>query len=254
MLRIFLILSLAVSLAGVVFSFMLKDKVTQLSDTLVATRGERDAAVADATQSKAAEKKAVAAEKAAKEELEGTKQELAGKTASLNDVEAQLTKTAKDLQETTTARDTAQRELAQWRATGIRPDQILALKAEGQRLLAERDAFAEEKKVMGREIARLNDELSVYRGPNSEVRMADVRGKVVGVDGKFQFLTLDKGSDDGLRQNGKMIVTRGDNLVAKVQLVRVEARSAVANLLPDWNKGDVQANDTVMTSYEALGR
>lgn len=254
MLRIFLILSLAVSLAGVVFSFVLKDKVTQLSDTLVTTRGERDTAISDATQAKAAEKKAVAAEKAAKEELEGTKQELATKTAALNDVEAQLTKTAKDLQETTTARDIAQRELAAWKATGVRVDQILALKAEGQRLLAERDAFAEEKKVMTREINRLNDELAVYRGPSTEVRMADVRAKITGVDGKFQFITLDKGSDDGLRQNGKMIVTRGENLVAKVQLVRVEPRSAVANLLPDWVKGDVQADDTVMTSYEALSK
>ena len=84
--------------------------------------------------------------------------------------------------------------------------------------------------------------------------MADVRAKITGVDGKFQFITLDKGSDDGLRQNGKMIVTRGENLVAKVQLVRVEPRSAVANLLPDWVKGDVQADDTVMTSYEALSK
>lgn len=254
MLRIFLILSLVVSLAGVVFSFVLKDKVTYLSDTLVATRGERDAAVADASQARSAEKKALAAEKAAKDELEGTQQELAVKTATLNDVEGQLTRTAKELEETKIARDTAQRGLAQWVATGVQVDQIVALKAEGQRLLAERDAFAEEKKVMGREIVRLNDELDVYRGRSTEVQMPDVRGEIVGVDGKFQFITLDKGSEDGLRQNGKMIVTRGENLVAKVQLVRVEPHSAVANLLSDWVKGDVQAGDKVMTSYEALSK
>ncbi len=252
MLRIFLILSLAVSLAGVVFSFVLKDKVNLLSETLLTTRGERDTAITEATTAKASEKKAVAAEKAAKEELEGTKQELAVKTATLNDVEGQLAKTAKDLQETITARDTAQRRLAQWDATGVKVEQIVALKAEGQRLIGERDAFAAENKVMAREIVRLNDELDVYRGRTTEVQMPDVHANITAVDGKFQFVTLDKGSEDGLRQNGKMIVTRGENLVAKVQLVRVESRSAVANLLSDWVKGDVQAGDKVMTSYEAL--
>jgi len=254
MLRIFLILSLAVSLAGVVFSFVLKDKVTTLSEALVTTRGERDTAVTEATQAKAAEKKAVAAEKAAKEELEGTKQELATKSATLSDVEGQLTRTAKELEETKVARDTAQRRLAQWDATGVKVEQILALKAEGQRLLAERDAFAEEKKVMAREITRLNDELDVYRGKTTEVQMPDVRAEITGIDTNFQFITLDKGAEHGLRQNGKMIVTRGDDLVAKVQLVRVEPRSAVANLLNEWTKGEVKSGDKVMTSYEALSK
>jgi len=254
MLRIFLILSLAVSLAGVVFSFVLKDKVTTLSENLLTTRGERDTAVSEATQAKAAEKKAVAGEKAAKEELEATQQELAVKTAALNDVEGQLAKTAKDLQETTVARDIAQRRLAQWDATGVKVEQIVALKTEGQRLIAERDAYAAEKKVMGREITRLNDELDVYRGRTTEVQMPDVRAQITAVDSKFQFITLDKGSEDGLRQNGKMIVTRGENLVAKVQLVRVESRSAVANLLSDWVKGDAIVGDKVMTSYEALAK
>lgn len=254
MLRIFLILSLAVSLAGVVFSFVLKDKVTTLSETLVTTRGERDTAINDANQARAAEKKAVAAQKAAVEELETTKQDLAVKTATLNDTEARLTKTAKDLEETTAARDIAQRRLAQWDATGVKVDQIVALKAEGQRLLAERDAFAEEKKVMAREITRLNDELDVYRGKTTEVQMPDVSAQITGIDGKFQFVTLNKGSEDGLRQNGKMIVTRGETLVAKVQLVRVEPRSSVANLLADWTKGEVQQGDKVMTSYEALSK
>jgi hypothetical protein len=72
------------------------------------------------------------------------------------------------------------------------------------------------------------------------------------VDGNYQFVTLDKGAEDGLKPNGKMIITRDNALVAKVQLVRVEARTSVANLLPEWTKGDVKANDRIMTSYEAL--
>ena len=75
---------------------------------------------------------------------------------------------------------------------------------------------------------------------------------------KHLFKRLDieglRGLEAGLRQNGKMIITRGDNLVAKVQIVKVESRSSVANLLPDWTKGSVQSGDVVMTSYEARAK
>ncbi|MCK6501248.1 MAG: hypothetical protein L6Q38_17350, partial [Nitrospira sp.] len=65
MLRIFLILSLAVALAGVAISFVLKDKVHTLSEERTRFRDERDNAVNEATQAKAAEKKAKDAEKVA---------------------------------------------------------------------------------------------------------------------------------------------------------------------------------------------
>lgn len=254
MLRIFLVLSLAVSLAGVAFSFVLKDKVTSLSEQRDTFRTERDEANNQAAQARAAEKKAKDAEKLARTELETTQQELAAASSKLSDVEGQLTKTARELEETKVSRDTAQRSLAQWLALNVKPDQILSLKAEAQRLQGERDAFAEEKKVMGREISRLTTELDIYRGKSTEIAMPDVKGKVTRIDNNFQFVVLDKGLDDGLKQHGKMIITRGDSLIAKVQLVQVDPRSAVANLMPDWKRGEIQVGDQIMTSYEALNR
>jgi hypothetical protein len=254
MLRIFLVLSLAVALAGVAFSFVLKDKVHSLTEQRDTFKSERDKANTEAAQAKNAERKAKDAEKAAKAELETTSQELASTKSKLGEVEGQLTKTAKDLEESKVSFSTASRELAQWKAAGVKVEEIVALKTLGQRLIAERDAIAEEKKVMGREIRRLNDELDVYRGKSLEVAMPDVHGKITSVDSNYQFVVLDVGSDNGLKQNGKMIVTRGGNLVGKLQLVRVDPRSAVANLLPEWKRGDVQAEDQVMTSYEALSK
>jgi outer membrane murein-binding lipoprotein Lpp len=254
MLRIFLILALAVSLAGVAFSFVLRDKVGALSTQRDNLIGERDQAVQDATQAKANEKKARDAEKAAKADLETTQQELTATTTRLNEATGQLEQRSRELEETKVVRDTAQRELAAWKATGIQPNQINSLKAEAARLQTERDAFAEEKKVMGREIARLNEELDVYRGRTAEIVMPDVKGRITSVDAKYQYVVLDKGAEDGLRPNGKMIITRGENLVGKVQLVRVEPRSAVANLLANWTRAEVQAGDQVMTSYEALAK
>ena len=254
MLRIFLILSLAVSLAGVAFSFVLKDNVTRLTtqrDTLIV---ERDNAVNEATQAKAARKKAEDAEKVAKADLETAQGELAAKTATLNDTTAQLEKTAKDLEATTAARDTAQRELAAWKATGVKVDQINALKGEAARLKEERDAFAEEKRVMGREIARLNEQLDVYRGRITEVIMPDVRAMVTAYDSNHKFVVLDKGGEDGLRTYGKMVLLRGEDLLARVQIVRLEPHFAIANLLSAAPGAEIRNGDRAMTSYEALAK
>jgi len=254
MLRIFLVLSLAVALAGVAFSFVLKDKVHSLTEQRDTFKTERDKANNDAAQAKSAEKKAKDAEKVAKTELEAAKTELASASSKLNETESTLTKTAKELEETKVARDTAQRALARWDATGVKVEQIVALRNEGQRLISEANALKEEKKVMSREITRLTDEINVIKGPRTEIAMPDVRGKIKSVNADYQFVVLDVGSENGLKQNGKMIITRGGSMIAKVQLVRVEANSSVANLLPDWKKGDVQKDDEVMTSYEALAK
>lgn len=254
MLRIFLILSLAVALAGVAFSFVLKDKVGALTEQRNTFKDEKEKAMADAAASKNAEKKAKDGEKKAKDELDSTKTELTAATTRLTEVEATLTKAAKDLESTRVDRDTAQQALAKWNAIGVKVDQVVALKTESQRIVAERDVLVEEKKVMNREILRLNDKLGVYEGKAGEVAMKDIKGKVISVDGNYQYVVLDIGSEAGLRQNGKMIITRGENLIGKVQLVKVEARTAIANLLPDWTKGSVQKDDVVMTSYEALAK
>lgn len=254
MLRIFLILSLAVALAGVAFSFVLKDKVTLMSEERTRFRDERDVARNEATEARANERKARDAEKVARESLEAMEQDFTITRNRLGETEAQLTRTAQDLEETRVVRDTAQRQLARWLALRIQPDEIANLQAEHRRVQDERDAFAEEKRVMGREIVRLNDELDIYRGKTTEVMMPDVRGKITAVDGSLNYVILNIGSDNGLRQNGKLIVTRDNGLVAKVQLVRVEPDSSIANLLPDWVNGEVQAGDVVMTSYEALAR
>ncbi len=254
MLRIFLILSLAVALAGVAFSFVLKDKIGALTEQRDTFRTEKEQAIADATTARSAEKKAKDAEKKAKDELETTKTDLAAATTRLTETEGQLTKTAKELEDTKVVRDTAQAENARWKAIGLKIEQVLALKGDNQRLVAQRDAFAEEKKVMGREIVRLNDELTLYKGPPREIAMPDIRGKVTAVNGDYQFVILDIGTESGLRQNGKLIITRGNDLIGKAQLVKVEPRTSVANLLPEWTRGNVQAGDMVMTSYEALAK
>ncbi|MBX3746457.1 MAG: hypothetical protein KF833_14210 [Verrucomicrobiae bacterium] len=254
MLRIFLILSLAVALAGVVVSFVLKDKAQVLSEQRDTFRDERDRAVAAETRARDSERQAREAEKSAKDELELVQQELTVTTTRLNETDGLLARRSQELQETIVSRDTAQRRLSRWEALGIEPEQIANLQSRTERLAAERDAFAAEKQVMGREIARLSEELDLYRGKITEVQMPDVRGLVTAVDGNYQFVVLDRGAEDGLKRNGKMIITRGETLVAKAQLVRVEARSAVANLMPDWVQDQVQAGDQVMTSYEALPR
>lgn len=254
LLRIALIIALAVAVAGLGLSFVLRQRVNDLSAQRDQFRTERDEAQQAERQAKTETAQAKKEAKEASDKLAETEQQLADVTKKATELEERGTRLASDLERTTTERNTAQQKLARWEATGIQPDQILDVKAEARKLKAERDAYAEEKTVMSREIARITEKLHIYEGVITEVTMPDVRGAVVAFDKQYRFVVLNLGSDQGLKETGKMVVSRNGNLVAKVQLVRVEPQRAVGNIMSDWANAEVQAGDEIMTSYEALAR
>jgi hypothetical protein len=43
-----------------------------------------------------------------------------------------------------------------------------------------------------------------------------------------------------------MLVNRDGRLVAKVQITRVEANRAIANIMPEWKQDDVLEGDQVV--------
>jgi delta 1-pyrroline-5-carboxylate dehydrogenase len=254
LLRVMLIIALAAGLAGVGVTFLLKDKVTQLSLQRDQFKTDMETAQAEAARERQTARKATEEAKAATEKLASTEAALAEAAAGREAAESRAARLGADLERTTGERNTAQRDLAAWRATGLTPDRIEAVRREAERFKAERDAFAEEKKVMSREIARLDEEIKVFKGEITEIPLPDIRAKVEAVDNNYRFVVINKGSEDGLKENGKLIINRDGQLVAKVQIVRLEPRRLIANLLPDWQRSDVREGDDVITSYEALVR
>jgi cell shape-determining protein MreC len=131
-------------------------------------------------------------------------------------------------------------DLSVWTALGITTEQIRAL----QQQLA---SFQAENTFLVHENSALQYKLSLYLGPEKEVKMPpNLSGKVLNVDPRFQFVVLNIGSDQGVAQGGKLLISRNGNLVGKLRVTSVEPQSSIANILADWKVADVREGDQVI--------
>ena len=73
-----------------------------------------------------------------------------------------------------------------------------------------------------------------------------LKGKIIAVDPKYEFVVLNIGLDDGVLARGEMLVNRSGKLVAKVRILTAEPHRSVANVLPDWKQGEIMEGDIVL--------
>jgi hypothetical protein len=253
MLRIFLIIAVVAGLAGLFGAYQAGEKIKTITS-------ERNDAQEKAKVAQTAETKAKSEAKKAKDEADKAKSALATTTENLktttaraeqqekraNDLETKLTKSEQD-------RVTAQQQLAAWNALSIPVDQVRNLQVELRKTVEERDAFAEEKKILVRNLTVVQAELDKFKGKDAEVKLpAGLKGKVLAVDTKYEFVVLDVGSNQGVLERGKMAVSRDGKLVAKLKIYSTEPNRSIANIMRDWRQLEVKEGDTVFTSYEAL--
>jgi len=109
-----------------------------------------------------------------------------------------------------------------------------------------------EKGVMQREIVRIGAELAKFKDPETFVPLrADLKGKVVDVDPKWDFVVLNIGDEQGAIQDGEMLVSRDGKLVAKVIISRVEKDYCIANVVTGWKLGEMIEGDDVSPAHPA---
>ena len=194
-----------------------KDDLTQTQQQLTDTQAQRDKAVADAkTQTKRAD-----------------------------DLEDKLTKTTQD-------RDDAQAKLAAYQATGLTADQVGGLNKALKSTQNELEAVKEENGVLQRTVGRLTAQIYELIGTNYVVTLrADLKGKIVAVDPKWDFVVLNIGGDQGVLNDGEMLVSRDGRLVAKVIVRSVQKDRSIANVVPGWQLGDIIEGDEVTPAHPA---
>lgn len=250
MLRLALIFALLASIAVVGVSMLVtQPAVTKLSedlkstkDTLATTQAAKSKAEADARAAKAN------SDKIAKE-LSETKQELETASNEATMQHSRADKLNSELTKVTISKNKAEEEVAKWEATGIRPEAIRQLQVD---LKSEKEAKAvanAENKVLNHKINNLEARLDRYEGDGTRVvEMPGLKGTVVAVDPKWNFVLLDTGANQGAKENGVVMVRRGDKLLAKARITRVEADRSYANLLADWTQGGsaVAVGDVVL--------
>jgi DNA repair exonuclease SbcCD ATPase subunit len=192
-------------------------------------------------------------------ELKQTKAELEATAAAKEKADAEVAaqtkradKLTEDLNKTRQERDTAQQDLAAYKATGVTPQQILGFNAELKKLQDNLSVADIENKVLMKKVKKLDTELLGYRDPNFFVSLpASLKGKVLVADPKWNFVVLDVGEDQGVLERGELLVNRNGRLVAKVVVRSVQKDRSIANVMPGWELGGVMEGDLVIPAHPA---
>ncbi len=250
LLRICLIVAIVGGLAAGALSFI------KVQDIIVTTRAARDQWHSQFDSEHKSRVTAEASLKKTKAELDTTKKDLATTKGQLDDANAKVadldkknTDLTAELDKTRADRDTAQQELEQWHLIpgGLKPPQITALIDELAKAKQARDAYIAENKILNNNVVDLNDRWNKFFGNNAPVILpAGLKGKVVAVDPKFDFVILDIGKDQGVLERGEMMVEKDGRLLGKVRIAGVEKDSCIANILPDWKRGEIMEGDEVL--------
>ncbi|HOX03975.1 MAG TPA: hypothetical protein P5555_17040 [Candidatus Paceibacterota bacterium] len=172
--------------------------------------------------------------------------ELARVSARAIQQEQRANRAAAELETTTKERNLAQAELASWRATGLSPDQIKGVVDDLKSANEKIDVYEKEKDVLARNNKKLSMELAKVLRPNVDPEMQPMKGRVLAVDGKWNFVVVDIGSEQGAVERGVLLVNRDGKLVGKVRLTSVERNRSVANIIPEWKQAEFMEGDQVL--------
>jgi hypothetical protein len=254
LIRISLIIAILAALgAGVVNFVVVKDKIGALTTDRNTQRDGWHETSRQLEQTNVVLVKTQGTLKQTQQELADTQSErdkaIATATAQTKRADDLTDKLAKATQE----RDAAQNDLAAYQATGVKAEDIGKLT---KSLKDAQDAIVvanQEKMVLSRTITRLTNELAKVTGTEDYVvkLRPDLKGKILVVDPKWDFVVLNIGEDQGVLQDGELLVSRDGKLVAKVVVRSIEKDRCIANIVPGWKLGEVIEGDEVSPAHPA---
>jgi myosin heavy subunit len=197
-------------------------------------------------------KKTTAALDQTKKDLDATKKERDTALASVESLKKQaatlqdnLTKSDKDLSE-------AKILLDQYHQAFKTPQEALSVAKDMRALQDRMDVVEDEKKVLQRQLTRVQAELDTYKNPTKPIPLpATLVGKVLVSDPKWDFVVINVGDEQGALENGELLVNRDGKLVAKLKITSVQKDRCIANVLPGWKLGEVLEGDQVIPAYPA---
>lgn len=253
LLRISLIVAILAGLGAGVVSYL------QVSDQIPALTKQRD-------DENSAKKTALTELASTKTNLKKTQAELATTLTELTDTKGERDKAvvraeaqskradevADKLVKVSSERDEAQNSLAAFTVIGLTSEQVFKLNKSLKDARAEIEVANGEKIVLLHKIGTLTNELAKYVGSDNVIKLrADLRGKILNVDPKWDFVVLNIGEDQGVISDGELLVSRQGKLVGKVVIRSVQKDRSIANLIPGWKLGEIIEGDEVCPAHPA---
>ena len=253
LIRISLIVAIVAALAaGTLNIFQVRDKIT----TLISQRDDEHTHRVAAETDRENTKKELAK---TKDVLTQTQQELTDtktqRDKAVAEADVQI-KRASDLSDKLAKKtqefNDSQIQLAAYTVTGLTPDQVMSLSKTLKNTQTALDVAKEENIVLQRTVGRLNNQLAGFIGTNYVVKLrANLKGKIIAVDPKWDFVVLNIGEDQGVLEDGEMLVSRDGKLVAKVIVRSIQKGHSIANVVPGWRLGDMVEGDEVTPAHPA---
>ena len=251
MVRILLVVTLiALGGAGYIAFNNVKGTITGLNNELADTqdnldRTQRDLAKSQKTQEEAEQKMAVAQgqSETAQAALRQAQARLVAQTQRADQHKDDLDKTTAELVDT-------RNKYQSWKGFEQQygtQSQIKGKLAAYDEVSDQSDQFAVENGILLGQVQKLGVELARYTGSSVKVSLpGNLHGKVTAVDAQFDFVVLDIGENQGVREHGELLVSRGEKLVGKIRVLDVKKDYSIANILPDWKQGEIQTGDLVI--------
>ncbi|QSR86950.1 hypothetical protein EM20IM_00825 [Candidatus Methylacidiphilum infernorum] len=111
--------------------------------------------------------------------------------------------------------------------------------------------LVKEKLALEESLAKATNELNRLKQASPAVARAvsmrtGIRGKIVSVNRNWNFVVLNIGEKDGLVENGELEVFRNKQFLGKIKIVSTEPSTAVADIVMDSLKGNIQPGDDVV--------
>lgn len=253
LIRISLVIAIILGLAATGLNVaMVKEKITELQRKLSDETEAHKKFEGLYTQTKSDLDKTNAVLKTTQETLKATEEEKTKAVAEAAAQQKRADKLTDDLKKTQGERDDAQRELAAYKATGLSAQQVANARNEIKSLQTSISEQQLVNRTLDQKVTKLQNELDVYTHPDKHVMLrADLKGKVLVADPKWNFVVLNIGEDQGVLKYGELLVNRNGRLVAKIKVSTVEKDRCVANVIPGWQLGEVMEGDAVIPAYPA---
>jgi Tfp pilus assembly protein PilE len=248
LLRVFLILAILAGIGTVaVTHFMVRPHIQTIINDRDTNKQNWDRELARANKLNKDLKTTQETLATTEKNLDDTKNQLAVVTVKATEQENRENGLQQKLDTTTADLTEARQRLAAWNALGIPVETVAQIIESEKRFRNMTTILEQEKKVVLTENARLQRIIKDLQGDEERpVEMPGVKGTIVAVDPKWNFVVLNVGEKAGAKQRGIFMVARNGKLIGKVKVATVQPDRSIANIIPGWQLEEIMEGDQVI--------
>jgi myosin heavy subunit len=253
LIRLSLIVAILAALAAGVVNFtVVKGKIDKLTSDRNDQRSAKETAQHELASTKKTLKKTQDDLTQAQTDLGVAKKAEQTAVDNLTKANTQIDDLKGNLAKTSQQRDDAQTQLAAYKNTGLTAPEVNALNKNLKDTEQALNVANQEKLLLTHDVARLNSQIKELIVQDYVVKLPPgLKGMVMAVDPKWDFVVLNIGENQGVLKDGEMLVSRDGKLVAKIIVRSVQRDRSIANLVPGWQLGEIIEGDEVIPAHPA---